>query len=138
MDFRQFFRNSWKIVGNPFAWLVVLQSMWKGLNHCWNFMKSGSESTTHDFFKSFFCQQEIGNIFIKLFFCLSQNFFLSTDFSYHKIKIRQNNYIIKKIITFFFFITTTKNAILFWSHNFGSESSRHCQSETIRARELKF
>ena len=27
--------------------MVVLQSMWKGPNHCWNFMKSGSESATN-------------------------------------------------------------------------------------------
>ena len=27
--------------------MVVLQSMWIGLNHCWNFMESGSESATY-------------------------------------------------------------------------------------------
>ena len=38
---------SWKIVRNPFACMVVFQSMWKGPNHCWNFMESGSESATY-------------------------------------------------------------------------------------------
>ena len=44
---------SWKIVRNPFASRVVLQYMWKGPNHCWNFMESGSESATYnlDFLK---------------------------------------------------------------------------------------
>ena len=51
MDFRQFSKNdtcqhSWKIVKNPFACMVVFQSMWKGPNHCWNFMDAGSESAT--------------------------------------------------------------------------------------------
>ena len=27
--------------------MVVLQSMWKGPNHCWNFMESRSESATY-------------------------------------------------------------------------------------------
>ena len=34
-----------KIQG-PFACMVVLQSMWKGPNHCWNYMEFGSESAT--------------------------------------------------------------------------------------------
>ena len=29
--------------------MVVLQSMWKGPNHCWNFMESGSESATYSY-----------------------------------------------------------------------------------------
>ena len=40
-------KHSWKIVRNPFACMVVLQSMWKGPIHCWNFMESGSESSTY-------------------------------------------------------------------------------------------
>ena len=36
-----------KIVGNQLACMIVLQSMWKGPNHCWNFMESGSESATY-------------------------------------------------------------------------------------------
>ena len=39
--------HSWKIVRSPFACMVVLQSMWKGPNPCWNFMESGSESATY-------------------------------------------------------------------------------------------
>ena len=38
---------SQKIVRNPFACMVVLQSTRKGSNHCWNFMQSGSESATY-------------------------------------------------------------------------------------------
>ena len=37
-------QHSWKIVRNPFAFMVVLQSMWNCRNHCLNFMESGSES----------------------------------------------------------------------------------------------
>ena len=37
---------------NPFANMVTLQSMWKGCNHCWNFMESGSESATYEVFVS--------------------------------------------------------------------------------------
>ena len=40
-------QHSWKIVRNPFACMIVLQSMWIGSNHCWNFMESGSESATY-------------------------------------------------------------------------------------------
>ena len=40
-------KHSWKIVRSPFAGMVVLQSMWKGPNHCFNFMESGSESATY-------------------------------------------------------------------------------------------
>ena len=40
-------KHSWKIVRSPFSCMVVLQSMWKGHNHCWNFMESGSESATY-------------------------------------------------------------------------------------------
>ena len=40
-------QHSWKIIRNAFACMVVLQSMWKGPNHCWNFMESGSESATY-------------------------------------------------------------------------------------------
>ena len=29
-----------------FACMVVLQSMWKATNHCWNFMESGPERAT--------------------------------------------------------------------------------------------
>ena len=28
--------------------MVVLESMWKGPNPCWNFMESGSESATYE------------------------------------------------------------------------------------------
>ena len=41
-------KHSWKIVRSPFACMVVLQSIWKGSNHCLNFMKSGSESSTYE------------------------------------------------------------------------------------------
>ena len=41
------FQHSWKIVRNSFACMVVLQSMWRGPNHCWNVMESGSESATY-------------------------------------------------------------------------------------------
>ena len=40
-------QHSWKVVRNPIACMDVLQSMWKGLNHCWNFMDSESESATY-------------------------------------------------------------------------------------------
>ena len=46
-------QHSWKIVRNPFACMVVLQSMLKGSNHCWNFMESGSESATYMALNSF-------------------------------------------------------------------------------------
>ena len=36
---------------NPFACMVVLQSMWKGPNYCRNFMESGSESATYTYRK---------------------------------------------------------------------------------------
>ena len=40
-------QHSWKIFRNPFACMVVFQSMWKGPNYCWNFMESRSESATY-------------------------------------------------------------------------------------------
>ena len=45
-DFRQFPRNN-TYVRNPFACTAVLQSMWKGPNHCWNIMESRYESATY-------------------------------------------------------------------------------------------
>ena len=53
IDFWQFSRNNTyvripgKFFRNPFACMVVLQSMWKGPNHFWNFTESGSESATY-------------------------------------------------------------------------------------------
>ena len=41
MDFWQFSRNK-MYVRNPFACIVVHHFLWKGPNHCWNFMDSGS------------------------------------------------------------------------------------------------
>ena len=38
---------SWKIVRKQFASMFIFQSMWKGPNHCWNFMESGSKSATY-------------------------------------------------------------------------------------------
>ena len=40
-------QHSWKIFRDPFLCMIVLQSMWKGPNHCWNFMESGSKSAKY-------------------------------------------------------------------------------------------
>ena len=48
--FWQFSRNNTYViipVRSLFACMVVLQSMWRGPNHCCNFMQSGSESATY-------------------------------------------------------------------------------------------
>ena len=50
--FLTIFQELYIIVKSPLACMVVLQSMWKGPNHCWNFMESGSESTNYTIIKS--------------------------------------------------------------------------------------